>query len=485
MPMEVGEAGAWEVALAWATRDQECRFGHHLDWRDPNTDSHSPARRLSRDDLLRVVRALIGALTTDEIATQRHEDREIRELTKHRSQTDRLDWQIARLRAGLATALGDNQGSPIGTPLDATAFKTAAAQRLAIAFKLPIGLATTDLDQARRVRDAARNKLQRLRDELGEVSTRIQEKDKGLARMRSELPEAHARLTKERNPICPICEVPINTALAEGCGISTATCDLEALQARIRKQREAIQQEEIAIGALKAREPVLKSDIAIANQRLEPLENAVAALERALRDHSDSVRAAQRLVYDAERYEALIEERSASAASAEERENCLKKIRDTLFAHRASVAEAVHHLSFLFDAVLRELVPGEIKGEARLDGNGLTLKVELGGERSTAAIDSLKVVAFDLAALAMSIEGRTRLPSFLVHDSPREADLGISIYHRLFDFARKLQGFGPAPLFQYILTTTTEPPDGFRNDPWLRLTIRGAPAAERLLGVDL
>jgi hypothetical protein len=51
--------------------------------------------------------------------------------------------------------------------------------------------------------------------------------------------------------------------------------------------------------------------------------------------------------------------------------------------------------------------------------------------------------------------------------------------------AKKLEGFGSAPLFQYIVTTTTEPPEEFRAEPWLRLELRGSPAQERLLGVDL
>jgi hypothetical protein len=51
----------------------------------------------------------------------------------------------------------------------------------------------------------------------------------------------------------------------------------------------------------------------------------------------------------------------------------------------------------------------------------------MGGDRSTAAIDSLKVLGFDLSALCLSIEGATRVPAFLVHDSPREADLGLLI----------------------------------------------------------
>ena len=122
----------------------------------------------------------------------------------------------------------------------------------------------------------------------------------------------------------------------------------------------------------------------------------------------------------------------------------------------------------------------------KLDGKGLSLNVKYqNSDRSTAAIDSLKVVAFDLAVLAMSMEGRTHTPGFLLHDSPREADLGLSLYHRLFEFARDLERSGPGPLFQYIVTTTTEPPKDFVNDEWLRLTIRGAPAAQRLLLVDL
>lgn len=44
------------------------------------------------------------------------------------------------------------------------------------------------------------------------------------------------------------------------------------------------------------------------------------------------------------------------------------------------------------------------------------------------AMESLKAIAFDVAALLMTLqlmtlEGRTHLPALLIHDSPREADL--------------------------------------------------------------
>lgn len=114
----------------------------------------------------------------------------------------------------------------------------------------------------------------------------------------------------------------------------------------------------------------------------------------------------------------------------------------------------------------------------------MKLAVQLGGERSTAAIESLKVIAFDIAVMCMSMEGTTHLPAFLVHDSPREADLGLSVYHRLFSTVATLEAQENS-VFQYIVTTTTQPPAQFQKQPWLRLELRGSPSTERLLRCDL
>lgn len=49
--------------------------------------------------------------------------------------------------------------------------------------------------------------------------------------------------------------------------------------------------------------------------------------------------------------------------------------------------------------------------------------------------------------------------------------------------AVKLEGFGPAPLIQYIVTT--DPPVEFQSLPWLHLRLRAARAEARLLEVNL
>ena len=484
MPPSIGEGGAWEASLAWATRDQECRFGKHIEWRDPETDSRSPVRGRSEDDRLTIVRALIGALLPAEVATRRSEQEEVRAAGSTREHLAQLDWQTRRSRENLLSKLG---GPTPGEPssLEAGGFKAAASERLANLLGLPADASMTDLKRAREGRRAAAEEFARLTSDLKEVDIRIESTNKILAMARAQLPEAHARLARERNPVCPICEVPINKALAEGCGISTETCDLHGLQQRITTTRKEIERQSAEIDRFKERKPALAAEVALAQQRLRSFEKTVSALERAFDDRSASIRAGQRLLREAEDYETLVSDHSEAALNLQQIEARLARTRDTLSAHRASVTETIRLLSVHFDAVLKEFISGDVQGEAKLDGNGLSLKVELGGDRSTAAIDSLKVVAFDLATLAMTIEGRTRLSGFLMHDSPREADLGRSIYHRLFGFARRLESFGPAPLFQYIVTTTTEPPEEFKSAPWLCLTISGAPAQERLLGVDL
>jgi hypothetical protein len=485
MPAPIGESGAWEASLAWATRDQECRFGKHIEWRDPDTDSRSPVRGRSEDDRLTIIRAFIGALLPEEVAARRTEQDDAKAATTAREQSTQIDWSIRRSRNTLVGKLGGGAEPGVASGLDGNAFKVAASAELAKLLELPAEASTTNLERARSERKVAANELAGLTAELREVEVRTEVTNKTLAMLRAELPEAHARLAKEQNPVCPICEVPISKVLADGCSISTETCDLSALQVRIEKNRETVRLQEAEIQQLQNTKPRLLADAATANQRLESFERTVVALERAFDDRSSGIRAAQRLLREAEDYDTLVIDRSKLTLSLEEIESRLTRTRETLAAHRAAVADTIAHLSARFDSVLREFVPGDINGEVKLDGHGLALKVQLAGERSTAAIESLKVVAFDLAVLAMTIEGRTRLSGFLVHDSPREADLGASIYHRLFGFVARLEAFGPSPLFQYIVTTTTEPPEDFRAAPWLALTIKGAPAQERLLKADL
>ena len=165
----------------------------------------------------------------------------------------------------------------------------------------------------------------------------------------------------------------------------------------------------------------------------------------------------------------------------------LKKEIDTL---RATQATAETAFSYLFADAVRAVMGGSVTAMASLSDRGISLKVERNGDLSGAALETIKTIAFDLAAMVSSIEGRSHHPRFLIHDGPREADMARVIYERFFLYAKRLEesfGSGKEPNFQYIVTTTTPPPTGMQHGSrWLLdPVLDGAKAEERLLKVEL
>ncbi len=111
------------------------------------------------------------------------------------------------------------------------------------------------------------------------------------------------------------------------------------------------------------------------------------------------------------------------------------------------------------------------------------------GDLTSAAIETLKILAFDFAALISGVEGRGLHPRILIHDGPREADMASDLYQKMFLLVRELEiAFGTArpPSFQYIVTTTEHPPDDLQTAPWLIDPILDASTKDgRLLRGDL
>lgn len=484
MPASIGADRAWEASLAWATRDQECRFGHPLEWRDPDTDSRSPVRNKSKEDILNVVRALLGAITTDELNTQSAAAAADAELTQRRSSLSQLQWQLTRAYAALADPSDSGTGPKPLSDLELEGLQSELIEQRRAALDLPAELSSDNLLEARTRRDAARGELAGLESKLRDLGIRLIERTRTLSMLRGELPEASAKVFSAENPVCPVCKVSINTALANGCGISTESCNLQDLRAQYATIKATIAQEQTQIETMRQSEAPLKEKIALAKQALERLQNGVQSLEKSQFDRSLAVRRLDRHLDEVERCQGLSADVASALKGVEQAEATLEGIRQTLVSHRASASTSINALSALFDATMRQLVSQSVSASARLEGNRIALKVELGGDRSTAAIDSLKAVSFDLAAIILAIEGRARQPSFLVHDSPREADLGQSIYNRLFELALWLEDHA-GPLFQYIITTTTAPPERFQQAPYLALKLHGAPADQRLLKTDL
>lgn len=476
---------AWLIALAWLTRDQECRFDRVLDWRSADSDSDSPARSLSVSKTLDAVRALIGAINPEEhtlrdaVGQLEIENEELMRNAGHRS------WEINQLHTRLAMKLEISKDALPPGKIGAGVLQSAATDNYSKLGNTDKASLFDDLISIRALCDQAQQRFSDLSNRLSQIDGRMPEMRRIISMIRAEMPGLSASKFTAQNPVCPICEVPIDKALAEGCKLSHKLPDAEFIQARWDSQQKELDAEVARLELSKNDKNKITSEINSAKQVLTALRDRLAEVERDRDIHADAKYKARRLIDDAGHLEDLYDAEDQAEEAAAILLNKIDSKREEISACRDSHAKTIARLSDLFDGFIREVVGPAAEGKVRLDGTGLRLSIDLGGERSTAAIDSLKIIAFDLAVLCMSMEGIAHVPPFLVHDSPREADLGLSVYHRLFRFVRSLEQLSDKPLFQYIITTTTRPPDDLRIEPWLKLTLHGSPAEKRLLRRDL
>lgn len=475
----------WPVAMAWLTRDQECRFDHVLDWRSSTSDSDSPARGLNRTETLDALRAFLQAITPEEVAKRAQLDGLAKEHVTLEQEVGHRSWEIEGRRRRLIAALGV-EGDWADGGLLIEALRQAARTQMAEAATIPEEVSTKDIE-------AARNAYEMAQREVAEIEKRIERLEGEMPligslikRIDEEYPLLQYRADEADNPLCPVCEVPIDLDRAIECGLSDKLPDAEAIRKRLSKNREDLAAETARLTSTRSQSDQAKPERAVAEQKAKRLQQQLRNLEAARDRREDAWYSARQLVDEVTLLEELITTQDGSRQRLRNVEKAIASERARVGTLRDNQAQVFGALAEKFDAIIRFLVGEKAEGRVSLVGNDrLDLNVRIGGDRSTAAIESLKILAFDLAALCRSMEGATRVPAFLVHDSPREADLGLPIYHRLFELARRLEGFGPAPLFQYIVTTTTKPSEAFQDEPWLRLTIRGAPPEERLLRVDL
>lgn len=476
----------WPIALAWLTRDQECRFDDVLDWRSPTSDSDSPipASGQEKGPRLEALRAFLMAITPEEQTTRG----EVNSLNEQRRTLDQeighRRWEIERTQSRLIAALDLAGQSLPEMPLLIDVMRKSAGERLGAATQLPAG-GGTELATAREQHEAVRLEWMRLDGERIRIETSIPIEQRVLSEIQGELPGLSYSQAEAESPICPICEVPMDRVLAEGCKLSHKIPDAEACQQRWAQRRVDFDAQGKRLEGLRQEGVRLLQQIALAKQQLDQAAIRVDAIEKARDTREAAWYTAKRAQDDVERVAELIDTQDGAIKRLRALGATLDGERERLGAFRDKQARVFGRMSEKFDPIVRRLVGHDARGRITLSGNGLELSVDMGGDRTTAAIDSLKVLAFDLAAMCLSIEGATRVPPFLVHDSPREADLGLSIYGRLFDIAEELERIGGTPLFQYIITTTTAPPAEFREPPYLQLKMYGDPPAQRLLGVDL
>jgi hypothetical protein len=477
----------WDHLLPWLTRDQECRFADFAVWRHPSSASEAP--QLSSEERHFIMRSALG-LVSDAEREEQHRNATL--VARKKKLTDRLPLlshqaQVDERR--LAEVVG--QTDVVASGLAADRLRGDLFRRRNILEQRRRELLANDpREEGRTVRERAAVEAENTARDLRDVEERLAGAQIDLDTLTSEHEgEQQRHLLSELKPSGDYCRVPLAMARREGCPLYSPR-SIDFLAARGERSLEEIR---------------AATERLVAFLESERREKKVA-LEAATERHAEAARRLIRVQTEFDRelmrlgeqdFRVREEERllASAAESRHEADQAEQEIRrlaeevtrsyDLQAAHRERQSAEYARLSTAFETTIRALLGDDMQAHVESAGRSLELQVVRDGRRDSAAITTVKLLAFDLAALVTSVSGQGEFPRILVHDGPREADLAPDVYERLFLYVRELEKrFADEPGFQYVVTTTTEPPAAVATEPWVRLRLSGIRTEDRLYRMD-
>ncbi len=491
-----GDTLDWLRLITWLARDQEAHFSGLLEWRHKESDSKSP--EMSHDDRGNLVRLVLGLVEKEEqrlltefaSKSQGHEQK-----SRDRG---KMEFAVERERLKLEAALA----VPVAQPDDPLLRQEVDRQVTELRAKTdPKRIAArheSELSAALSVigtRQAESNLTQDLVDEWEEAFELEKSRLAGTPPPAPKpQPKDSSRLfLRNIGPFPGYCSHELNRAWREKCPIADERPkdDDEVTQAVNATQQEA----HPAVSKLAILERELERRRKLAAPRKVALEKAQAELTAIREKHRQELEQAEAPWEESKRIAGLLDAYKTACRDLDDWDEELNRLRadkESLSRQLDALTEQhqklVNHFGELFNYVVQQMLGDVVTGSVRFSGKSIVPELEYHGPRDSAALKVVRWLAFDLAALALGItDSAAHHPRFLMHDSPREADLAAAIYVTLFNAAHALEGGEPesAP-FQYIVTTTEPPPEQLNRPPWVLNPVLDASVEEgRLLSVDL
>lgn len=482
----------WQHLIEWVTRDQECRFASLTDFRHPSSNSESPD--MDVEDRHFLFRAVIGLINT---AEQEELERN-KKLVVQRQAAERkeplLRYQAKIAEERLRTQLADQHKDLAGELFFDAVCKTLDNEELAVTKRINL------MQEPQSLRDA-RNKLAEAGVSKRIAEGRVTEIGEELEGLELQVKSLRGEITKKeideywqkKHSGAKMCLEPLARAVAVGCPLAAGkVVPEESTKAAMKIEDQASALEKVVL----VRRTEKTKIEALVVQRGKEEQQAKAIFDAAFKTFSDE-------------REGLIEQRShwrnlsRQARQAKEDEVEATKLKGSLERldkdirrsqeHQAKLREqqtkAISDFSETYNRIVKALLGTEVNAQIQFYGRQIDPKVNHRGDLTSAAIETLKILAFDLAAMISSVEGRGLHPRMLIHDGPREADMASDLYQKMFLLVREVEiAFGKSrtPNFQYVITTTEPPPIELQNAPWRIEPILDASTKEgRLLGEDL
>jgi len=472
---ETGQAILWRYLLAWMARDQGGRFKSFFSWRE----GEGTGLQRPRQDPPIVMRAVLGLLDQDESKLLMRLRSLERELETAEEATARLRKEPSLIRGRIESELRAWLRVPADLPMRSddmfkdsveTAIRGAKAATEATLSRLDgefetltnqlvdfrvehrqlkneYDLADTDYKMA----DAARNNDESAYRQLAEK----REKLRSLVGSCEHGQVAFQECTYIQNEIqnFSFADGRDKNALAK-IGGDWAARAAQSLQRRIQAEKPLqLAQQQVTAKDRESKALRIKRD------------SAALELDRG-----------QRLLSELERWE----QASGSPEAAEQIEQSVSRCTDitkNTDAARVGLATLQHErssreqsLGELTDLLARALLSNEAFGSLQVRDEIRPFQLSLrGGE----AFRVLEILLGDVVCMLDACDPASAFPGLLIHDCPREADMGPRPYRDFLHLIERIEreAYGDHAPFQYIVTTTTPPPESLQQPPFLSLTL--------------
>jgi hypothetical protein len=474
LPIEVfpgsGKNVEWAHLLAWLSRDQEARYDHVLDWRSGYGgasllgDIHSADRTL-------LIRTVLGLTQAGELEARR----EHMKILRDKGECEALIPKLAYARERAEKEYRREMNLPDATVTESTLTVEKA------------GLEQEDLRIVARIRemrqeDGAGDLLPVQRDEkvtqIAESAGRIQEVEADQKKAKLDLDLREGRITDEeyRRQLAQMplradqCSAPLELAMAHRCKLAEALHPnrfSELVLAELKSNQGALQAQVSNLDQIVARLKRERTEAAKEKQRIEgQITIARRKHQERIQTFENDLALVRRKFKVTSEFLTLSEELQAERTKSERLQGEQRKSTEFQETLRQTATARQSDFSNVFSALAKRVLLTDIRGTVRFLAEEVKLELEYSDLTST-ALTTLKILLFDLAALLASARQSANHPGFLIHDSPREADLTAAIYLRIFDIPKEEEPNPAEAPIQYIITTTEPPPEHLRLEPYL------------------
>lgn len=465
-----GRVAKWLDMLAWLSRDYQCGYRKANEWRHEDSQS-GPS--LDREENSLVMQWVMGQMKSEEIEFRLNHDKLLKDRADHKRVGDSKQAMLDTLWPPLCEKLE--------LPLDTqVAEDQAVIGRASPEDTVRKGIQSLERLKKDRISASAVNALRAARAEamknLGDADAAIREQTFKIQFLKRQITEFEEDPTR-----------PYSRCQADPCWIKERANQTASDPARDQHLEDFHSQVHDAGEQLELNRRVKME----AEKEVEDVSRQLNTEEQRLSEElsgiDQSIGRWRSLESDARNIQVLsntvgMAKRLIKNADDDIRESLAKL--DTL---RAATRHLLDQISGIYEQILAKIFGANASGAIQVDGNGLRPVPDKSLAPAGAALSVMTtVLAFDIACLAASFCGLGHHPRLLMHDSPREGDMEGPLFRRLFEVIHELEQLFPSSndvSFQYIVTTTSEPPSHLiePGSPYIVLTLDATQDEGRLM----